>query len=87
MCMMSFIELQKICELSFESMFGLLCNVYLLYKMAATPKILTCRFRLSMGHFCWAAGKIFTQHNTRCKLEDHCSFGSKFNVPVGFLLL
>ena len=40
-----------------------------------------------MGHFCWAAGKIFTQHNTRCKLEDHCSFGSKFNVPVGFLSL
>ena len=48
---------------------------------------LTCRFRLSMGHFCWAAGKIFTQHNTRCQLEDHCSFGSKFNVPVGFLSL
>ena len=27
MCMMSFIELQKISELSFECMFGLLCNV------------------------------------------------------------
>ena len=39
MCTMSFIELQKISELSFESMFGLLRNVYLLYKMAATPKI------------------------------------------------
>ena len=39
MCMMSFIELQKISELSFESMLGLLCNVHLLYKMAATPKI------------------------------------------------
>ena len=39
MCMMSFIELQKISELSFDSMFGLLCNVYLLHKMAATPKI------------------------------------------------
>ena len=39
MCMMSFIELQKICELRFECMFGLFCNVYLLYKMAATPKI------------------------------------------------
>ena len=39
MCMMSFIELQKISKLSFECMFGLLCNVYLLYKMAATPKI------------------------------------------------
>ena len=40
MCMMSFIELQKISELSFECMFGLLYNVYLLYKiMAATPKI------------------------------------------------
>ena len=39
MCMMSFIELQKIPELSFESMFGLLPNVCLLYKMAATPKI------------------------------------------------
>ena len=38
MCMMSFIELQKISELSFECMFGL-CKVYLLYKMAATPKI------------------------------------------------
>ena len=39
MCMMSFIELQKISELSFECMCGFLCNVYLLYKMAATPKI------------------------------------------------
>ena len=39
MCMMSFIELQKISEHSFECVFGLLCNVYLLYKMAATPKI------------------------------------------------
>ena len=39
MCMMSFIELQKISELSFECMFGLLYNVYLLYKMAAAPKI------------------------------------------------
>ena len=39
MCMISFIELQKISELSFECMFGLLCNVYLLYKMAAMPKI------------------------------------------------
>ena len=38
MCMMSFIELQKISELSFECMFGVLCNVYLLYKMAATRK-------------------------------------------------
>ena len=36
--MMSFVELQKISELSFECMFGLLYN-YLLYKMAATPKI------------------------------------------------
>ena len=32
MSMMSFIELQKVSELSFECMFGLLCNVYLLYK-------------------------------------------------------
>ena len=40
MCMMTFIELQKISELSFECMFGLLCKaVYFLYKMAATPKI------------------------------------------------
>ena len=39
MCMMSFIELQKISQLSFECMFGLLYNVDLLYKMAATPKI------------------------------------------------
>ena len=45
------------------------------------------RFRLSMGHFCWAAGNIFTQHNARCKLEHHCSFGLKFNVLVDFLLL
>ena len=39
MCMMTFIELQKISEPRFECMFGLLCNVCLLYKMAATPKI------------------------------------------------
>ena len=39
MCVMSFIELQKISELSFECMFGLLYNVYSLYKMAATPKM------------------------------------------------
>ena len=39
MCVMSFIELQKISELSFECMFGLLYDVYLLYQMAATPKI------------------------------------------------
>ena len=39
MCVMSLIDLQKISELSFECMFGLLYNVYLLYKMAATPKI------------------------------------------------
>ena len=41
MSMMSFIELQKLPEWSFECMFGLLCNVYLLYKkkMTATPKI------------------------------------------------
>ena len=41
MSMMSFIELQKVSELSFECMFGLLCNVYLLYKkkMTVTPKI------------------------------------------------
>ena len=39
MCVMSLIELQTISELSFECMFGLLYNVYLLYKMAATPKI------------------------------------------------
>ena len=45
---------------------------------------LTWRFRLSMGHFCWAAGNIFTQHNASCKLEQHCSFGLKFNVPVDF---
>ena len=32
MSMMSFIELQKVSELSFECMFALLCNVYLLYK-------------------------------------------------------
>ena len=74
MYVMSLIELQKISELSFESRFGLLWNVYLLYKMARRQK-LTCRFRLSMGHFCWATAKIFTQHNTRCKLEDHCIFG------------
>ena len=37
--MMSFIELQKISELSFECMYGLLYNVHLLYKMAAKPKI------------------------------------------------
>ena len=34
---MCFIELQKISELSFECI--QLCNVYLLYKMAASPKI------------------------------------------------
>ena len=86
--MMSFIELQKISELSFECMFGLLCNVYLLYKMADTPKI-DLSFPALNGTLliCWAAGKIFTQHNKRCKLEDHCSFGSKFKVPVGFLSL
>ena len=41
MSMMSFIELQKISEPSFECMFGLLCNVYLLYKkkITGTPKI------------------------------------------------
>ena len=39
MCMMTFIELQKISELSFKCMLGLLCNIYLLYKMAATAKI------------------------------------------------
>ena len=42
MSMMSFIELQKVSELSFECMFGLLCNVYLLYKkkkITVTPKI------------------------------------------------
>ena len=39
MCMTTFIELQKISELSFECMFCLFCNVYLLYKMAATPRI------------------------------------------------
>ena len=39
MCVMSLIDLQKISELSFECVFGLLYNVYLLYKMAATPKI------------------------------------------------
>ena len=33
--MRDFIELQKISELSFD----FLCNGYLLYKMAATPKI------------------------------------------------
>ena len=86
MCMMSFIELQKISELSFECMFGLLCNVSCCTKRLRRQK-LTCRFRLSMGHFCWAAGKIFTQHKTSCKFEDHRSFGSKFNVPVGFLSL
>ena len=25
--------------------------------------------------------------NARCKLEYHCSFGLKFNVPVDFLSL
>ena len=35
MCTMSFIELQKTSELSFEC----IINVYLLYKMAASPKI------------------------------------------------
>ena len=39
MCMMTFIELQKISELSFEGMFALLCKVYLLHKIAAMPKI------------------------------------------------
>ena len=39
MYMVSFIELQKISELSFECMFGLLWNVYLLYKNGSTPKI------------------------------------------------
>ena len=29
----------------------------------------------------------FTQHNARCKLKHHCSFGLKFNVPVDFLSL
>ena len=84
--MISFIELQKISELSFECMFGLLYNVYLLYKMAATPNI-DLSFPALNGTLFWVAGEIFTQHNTRCKLEDHCSFGSKFNVPVGFLSL
>ena len=75
MCMMSFIELQKISELRFE------CHVMVYYvtficctKWLRGQK-LTCRFRLSMGHFYRAAGKIFTEHNTRCKLENHCSFG------------
>ena len=35
MCMMSFIELQKTSALSLS----VLCNVYLLYKMATSPKI------------------------------------------------
>ena len=39
MCVMSLIDVQKISELSFECMFGLLYNVYLFYKMAATLKI------------------------------------------------
>ena len=85
MCVMFFTELQKISELSFECMF------YYITFICCTKWLprqkLTCRFRLSMGHFCWAAGKIFTQHNARCKLEEHCSFGSKFNVPGGFLSL
>ena len=84
MSLMSFIELQKISELSFECIFGLLCNVYLLYK---TKQKLTCRFQLSMGHFCRAASNILTQHNTRCKLKHHFSFSTKFDVPVGFLSL
>ena len=40
-----------------------------------------------MGHFCQAADKIFTEHNTKYKRKDHCNFGSKYNVPVGFLLI
>ena len=39
MCVMSLIDLREISELSFECMFGFLYNVYLLYKIAATPKI------------------------------------------------
>ena len=86
MCMISFIELQKISELSFECMFDLLCNIHLLYKMTATPKI-DLSFPALIGTLLLDSGKIFTQHNASCKLEDHCSFGSKFNVPVGFLSL
>ena len=66
MCMMSFIELQKTSELSFEC---IISRLLLLYKMAALPKKLTRRFRLSIGNFCWAAGNIFTQHIARCKLR------------------
>ena len=83
MCMMSFIEQQKISELSFEMYYvTFICRTKWLLRQK-----LNWRFRLSMGHFCWAAGKIFTQHNARCKLEHHCSFGLKFNVPVDFLSL
>ena len=40
-----------------------------------------------MGHFCQAADKIFTEHNTKYKLKGRCNFGSIYNVPVGFLLI
>ena len=40
-----------------------------------------------MGHFCQAADEIFMAHNSKYKLKDHCYFGSKYNVPVGFLSL
>ena len=57
----------------------MLCNVYLLYKLAASPKInLAFSANILTQH---------KQHNARCKLEHHCSFGLKFNVPVDFLLL
>ena len=83
MSMMSFFELEKISELSFEC---IIKRLFIVQNGCYAQK-LTWRFRLSMGQFRWAAGNIFTQHSARCKLEHHCSFGLKFNVPVDFLSL
>ena len=60
----------------------MLSNVYLLYEMAASPKI-----DLAFSALNGPRGNIFTQHNARCKLEHHCSFDLKFYVPVDFLSL
>ena len=73
------------CRRFLSWLLSVLSNVYLICCTKWLQRqTLTWRFRLSIRHFCWAAGNIFTQHNVRCKLEHHCSFGLKFNVPGGF---
>ena len=49
--------------------------------MAASPKI-DLAFPALNGTLLLGRGNILTQYNARCKLECHCSFGFKFNVPV-----